>query len=273
MCAVAIIRAGPVNRSEALRVLVRYGFATTAAVSIALVFVDHTAMVDRAAERRALESRAAELTTRAMTSGYALGCLDTGADGAIGTACQKAIFASPEATAAAVSYAAARFALLSDSLKYGRIGDPTYEVSIISATRAIERDPFGLYAHVLADRLGCTPDRCPAFAWLGEVEHLKAHLAARTFESLVEQYAASWVRASEHQVTSTPLTQRVPTRVNIDFPTAASIPPVSIMSPETPAPPASNGAPRRPAPQNSPPKSPANSPPKSVDTSRPTRMP
>ena len=74
-----------------------------------------------------------------MTSGYALACLDAGAGGAIETACQKAVFASPEATAAAVSYAAARLSLLSDGLKYARMGDPSYETSLIPLRRAVER--------------------------------------------------------------------------------------------------------------------------------------
>src|SRR5436305_10307624 len=123
MCAVAIIRAGQVDTSDTFRVLVHYGFATTLAVSIALVFVDRAVMTDHAVERRALDARAIELTTRAMTSGYALACLDTGTGGAIEAGCEKAIFASPQATAAAVSYATARLSLLTDGLKYARMGD------------------------------------------------------------------------------------------------------------------------------------------------------
>ena len=64
------------------------------------------------------------------------------------------------------------------------------------------------------------------FAWLGEVEQLKVHLTARTFESLLDRYAVSWANPGEPHVASAPPAQKVPARVNIDFPTAASIPPV-----------------------------------------------
>src|ERR1700716_3250348 len=54
---------------------------------------------DQAAERRAIEARAAELTTRSLVSGSALGCLDAVANMLLEEACERPLFASPEAVA------------------------------------------------------------------------------------------------------------------------------------------------------------------------------
>ena len=67
---------------------------------------------DQAAERRAIEARAAELTARSLASGSALGCLDAVANMLVEEACERPLFASPEAVAAAVAYVDARLSLL-----------------------------------------------------------------------------------------------------------------------------------------------------------------
>src|SRR6476646_4229237 len=69
---------------------------------------------DLAADRRALDTRAAELLTRAAMPGSALACLDASAGDTVEGACEKALFATPEATAAAVSYVSVQLALLAD---------------------------------------------------------------------------------------------------------------------------------------------------------------
>src|ERR1700731_2457897 len=80
---------------------------------------------DHGADRRALELRAQELTTRTLAPGSALACLDAVAGENVDGACEKALFASAATVAAASSYAAARLGLLSGMtahVKHGGLG-------------------------------------------------------------------------------------------------------------------------------------------------------
>src|SRR5262245_35809669 len=72
---------------------------------LAMVAVlDRLAIGEVAAERRALLARNAELTAQAIAPGSMLACLDGGAGEAVGDACEKAVFADAQSTAAAVDY-------------------------------------------------------------------------------------------------------------------------------------------------------------------------
>ncbi len=112
--------------------------------------------------RRALSQRYAELTAQALVPGSALACLDGAAGEAVETACEKTVFAGPQATAAAVAYMAARLTLLADGLAFARHDDPDFAATLAGLRRAIELDRFGIAAHVLAMRDGCTAEtlRC-----------------------------------------------------------------------------------------------------------------
>jgi hypothetical protein len=197
---------------------------------------DYLARRDRAAEQRALDARAFELATRAFMPGSALGCLDPLVGETMEGACEKTIFGSPEATAAAMSYVAAQLAVLASATELGHRGtDP----GIFALRRALEADRFGIVAYVLAARDGCTADQCSAFAWLEDTNRIKLHLAERPFDSRLKTYSASWPPAGSRAVaTSTPpsapgAAARVPN--NLYFPSASSIPPVNIMTAEPPA--------------------------------------
>jgi hypothetical protein len=110
----AFVRAGGEGRSVPVVVL---------ALIVALAgwwARDHFARRDLEAEQRALDTRAFELATRAFMPGSALGCLDAIAGEAVEGACERALFASPEATAAAVSYVAAQLSLLASARDLGR---------------------------------------------------------------------------------------------------------------------------------------------------------
>src|SRR4051812_48398127 len=76
---------------------------TLAAVLLALLRFD-APVRDLDVERRAIEARASELTARAIESGSALSCLDTVASDLIEAACERSLFATPEAVAAAIAY-------------------------------------------------------------------------------------------------------------------------------------------------------------------------
>jgi len=168
--------------------------------------------------------------------GSALGCLDAIAGETVEAACEKALFASPEATAAAVSYVAAQLSLLASARELGRHGETAS--GMLALRRALEADRFGVVAHVLAVRDGCAPDQCRAFAWLGETSRIKINLAERPFDARIKTYAASWPVAGGRALVGTPASPapsaaaKVPN--NLYFPSATSIPPVNIMTAEPP---------------------------------------
>src|SRR5262245_31750264 len=261
----AFMRAGADGRSLPSAVLV-----LIAIVGACWWVGDYLTRRDRAAEQRALDARVFELAARAFLPGSGLGCLDPLVGETMEAACEKTIFASPEATAAAMSYVAAQLAVLASA---SQRGDHAAEPGVLALRRALEADRFGIVSHVLATREGCTADQCSAFAWLGDTSRIKVYLAERPFESRLKAYSASWPAGGSHAVaTSAPSSSapgtaaRVPN--NLYFPSASSIPPVNIMTAEPQAaqrqPQATTGAaetapptpPRRPAQADAPPRQP-----------------
>src|SRR5215475_16050879 len=77
-------------------------------------------------ERRSLDDRKTALMAGAIAPGSALSCLDEIAGEAVEAACEKAVFASPEAVASAVKYVTAQIALLDDGTAYAQRGDASY---------------------------------------------------------------------------------------------------------------------------------------------------
>lgn len=213
--------------------------------------IDRMAVDNRAAERRALIARQADLTARALVPGSPLACLDGGAGETVGNACEKAVFADAATAAAALSLTAARLELLRDAAK---LGNSDLVTAFAGARRSIELDRFGLAAQVMADRDGCTPERCAAFALVSEAGALKANMKARVFEQYASRYAGGWGRSApvpepvpQASVPAEPAPPAVagvvpppatghPVDPKWDFPSAASIPPVSIMNSEPPRP-------------------------------------
>jgi hypothetical protein len=204
--------------------------------------LDYFARRDLLAERQVLDARAFELAARAVAAGSALACLDAIAGDIVEDACEKAVFATPEATAAAVSYVAAQLSLLVSAGDYARRAGS----GMTHLRHAIEADPFGIVAHVLAVRDGCTPAQCGVFALLQDPRRIGANLAERVFEARLKTYAAAWPTPGARPVASNapPATAPQPTvatgpRVpnNLYFPSASSIPPVNIMTAEPAAPP------------------------------------
>jgi hypothetical protein len=233
-CALAFVRAGGEGRSvPALILVLILGLVVALAGWWAR---DHFARRDLEAEQRALDTRAFELATRAFMPGSALGCLDAIAGETVEGACEKALFASPEATAAAVSYVAAQLSLLASARELGRPGGTNS--ATLALRRALEADRFGIVAHVLAVRDGCVPDQCSAFAWLRDTSRIKVNLAERPFDARINTYAAIWPAGGGRGVASTPpspapsAAAKVPS--NLYFPSATSIPPVNIMTAEPP---------------------------------------
>jgi hypothetical protein len=220
-----------------------------------IAIVDRMAEGERFAERRALAQRNAQLTGAAMAPGSTLACLDGAAGEAVENACEQTVFAGPQSTAAAVAYMAARLTLLSDGLVFARHSGPDFAVSLAGLRRAIELDRFGIAAHVLAVRDGCTAERCDAFALLRDTNVIKSNLKAQVFDQYVSRYAANWNK----NAATAPVADRLPGAMapvailpeapakapvpdKYDLPSSASIPPVSIMNPEPPLPKAATDA-------------------------------
>jgi hypothetical protein len=162
----------------------------------------------------------------------ALSCVDDLAGEAVLAACEKALFGSPESTAAALSYAAMQITRLT---AFGDVAAANKNMTpeLQALRRAIERDRYGLMAYALAAREHCTPSDCAAFQALTDRHQIVANMDERVYDGLVSRYAQTW-NASPAAAPVAALVPGVPTGkpTNADFPTAASTPPVSIMTPE-----------------------------------------
>jgi hypothetical protein len=233
-CVLAFAR----SKTPPLQALERASFIVIAAVLGAVMawsFLDRSAGRDYDADRRALELRAEELTAHALAPGSALPCLDATAGDDVETACEKSLFASAASVAVATSYVAARLALLSDIVAYVKRGGGNIDSTLLPMRRAVEADRYGFLAHALAVRDGCTSESCKALGSLSDASHIRDNLSAATFDDYLNRYLTVWNQPADTPVADATLpgAGQAPHKiVNIDFPTAASIPAVSIMNPE-----------------------------------------
>ncbi len=233
------------------RLLIPVAALVLAALAVIAVLQEMVAN-NQAAERRALLARNAELARAALAPGSALACLDGGAGEKVGDACEEAVFASPQAVAAAVGLESARLALLQSAFDLAQHGDAQAMPALAGLRRAAELDRYGIAAHVLATRDGCTAVKCDALAMFHDTTALKANLKAQAFEAYVARYAPHWGKPAAPPVAAAPQaapsappaavaaaepphdtkgTAR-PVESRWTFPSAASIPPVSIMTAE-----------------------------------------
>lgn len=186
----------------------------------------------------------------------ALSCVDDLAGDSVEAACERVLFGSPDHVAAAVSYAAARLdrlTVLGDATTATRSMTPELQ----ALRRAVERDRYGLVAHVLVARDGCTAAICPAYRSLTDQRQIVSNIEGRVYDGLVTRYTPMWSGAlaaadSGSAAPTSPAAAAaliggqpsLPTGkpTDAEFPSSASIPPVSIMTSEpatgtaTPAP-------------------------------------
>jgi hypothetical protein len=176
----------------------------------------------------------------------ALSCIDDLAGEAVLAACEKSLFGSAESTAAAVSYAASLITQLTAS---GDVAAANRSMTpeLQAVRRAVERDRYGLMAQAMVARDHCTLSECPAFRAITDTHRIVANMDQRMYDGLVSRYAPSWNAPAPAGAVAA-LAPSMPTGrpTNAEFPTAASTPPVSIMTPE-PGPAATPPAPRAPA--------------------------
>ena len=251
-CVFVLARAG---RDGIVETATRAGLLLSGA-ALAWIVLDSTSAATFAAERRALDARWLEMTTRAGAPGSALPCLNAMAGDLVEAACEKALFASPEAAAASVAYVTAQLSLLADGSDYERRSGANYQPVLSGLRHAIETDRFGIVGHILADRDGCTPDRCDAFGFLSNTSQVGESMSGHRYESIVLHYAPDWPQsvlspvavnaASPPAASSAPVASASPAAAQaaaapaspkpassgLYFPSSASIPPVSIMNAE-----------------------------------------
>ena len=236
-----------------------------AVIVIAVVFgwtyVNRASDRDRADDRRALDQRAADLVGRAVAPGSAIACLEATNTETVEGACERAVFASPETVAAATAYLSARLSLLADAHEYTARRDQSYESMIAGLRRTIAADRYGLASQVLTTRDGCTADVCDAFGLVYDDKKLRANMRDRLFDVTVARYAVNWPTRTRPLASGGNTPTGVPAGPNVTFPSAASIPPVSITNSEPPAPPPSQAAA---PPAAAPPAQPTNSAPASA---------
>ena len=209
---------------------------------------EYFTMPNQAVERRAIEARAAELTERALVPGSPLGCLDAVANALVENACEKPLFASAETVAAAVAYVDARISLLTASAKLAE-RDAAYRPSYERLRRGLEADRYGIVAHVLSTR-GCDVVNCPEIRLLRDSSHVVANIKAHAFEAALGVHALAWPNSTGNAAVASAPSATPPTATTgvgvpmasggpattggsrFDFPSASSIPPISIMNAE-----------------------------------------
>jgi hypothetical protein len=199
------------------------------------LYIDNTNQQERAAVRRGLDERSAALLARAMAPGSALSCL-TGLSGeAVEAACEKTVFATPETVSAAVSYVTAELDLLVDGGVYAGRLDQTYSSQLGPLQSILQRDRFGIVAHVLAMR-GCVVEKCDSANLVGDPTQVLANLRDHVFDANVAKFASAWNagRSAATANTADAAMARPAAALSsqYDFPSADSIPPVNIMAPE-----------------------------------------
>ncbi|WP_298260467.1 hypothetical protein [Bradyrhizobium sp.] len=178
------------------------------------------------------DDRASPIATSSLPT---LACVDDLAGETVLTACEKAVFGSPESTAAALAYAARQITRLTS---FGDVAtaDKNMTPEIEALRHAVEHDRYGLMAQVMVVRDHCTPSDCAAFKSLTDRRRVSSNIEERTYDGLVGRYSITWNAAPA--VPAVPpvaaLIPGVPTGrpTNAEFPSAASTPPVSIMTPE-----------------------------------------
>lgn len=265
---VGAIAVGPYGRRGVRLLLATVSFA--AVLGVAFWFLSYVDLVE---QRRSIETRLFELRGQALSAGSPLACLERTGD-AVEAGCAHTLFAAPETLAAAKLYTAARLDLLVAATRYPGPRTPQFDEAVATMKRALQDDPFGLTAHSLTLRESCTVERCDVIASLPDPARVLENIHRKTFDANVASYGGAWrtqARSAAPRVPASPVTpaasvaapvallgpadaegSRTPIPDKYTLPSAASIPPVSIMNDEPPERP--NAAPVKDRAANPPPR-------------------
>ena len=175
--------------------VLRWIAAMVVVALLAGVGIERWTAWELAGERRALEARAFELVTRAMAPGSTLACLDAVASSAFQEGCEKALFASSREYRCGGFLRRCATVAPGGRRDYAQRAGVDYGASLAQLRRNAEWDAFGIVAHVLAARDGCTAGQCQALAMLNSPQRVRANLARQAFDANVSRYAAVWATA------------------------------------------------------------------------------
>ena len=235
----AVARAGGARTVIALIGIAALAYAGWVGWTLA----EHAAVSQRNAEREALAQRAMALAASAQAPGTALGCLAGMAGEQVEIACERAVFATPDTVAAAVTHVATQIGLLADAIAAAQANDTRYDTIIGAARRGLEADRYGIVAHVLLQEDNCSAEQCEILNLLSDANRVRSNLREKPFNALVAKYAPSWANArlgppvadlSRALPSSAPGSPSgVPVSSKYEFPSSSSIPPVNIMGSET----------------------------------------
>jgi len=265
---------------------VRFTFGSIALIAFVGSVAWLVVYVGMIQQRRAIEERIAALRTQAVASGT-LACLERATE-ALQASCAQSLFASPGVISSAGIYIASRLDAMKAARRYSGPRTPQFDDAVATLERSLQEDPFGLAADILVRREGCTAERCEAFSLFADPARLADNIRNKTFDANVARYTAAWGAPQSAAPAGLPLPALTPggeTRAPIpdkyELPSAASIPPVSIMTDEPPraapapaakdrpaAPPQEAAAP---AAQPAPPSEQAETPPAAQKKSAPRR--
>lgn len=234
---VAIVRVGSVHS---------FGFmAQIAAIAIlagfAWLYLERLGVQDRVEYRRNIESRLSALNTQALTPNSNLACLDIVTEDLVHDGCEKVLYSSPEQVSAALVFVGARLDILRDIAALPNALESQYDVLRGRLLKTIASDRYGFVSQVLQSRDGCTPDNCYAFEFIANRAQIVANMRERAYETRLTTHASNWT----DKPAAAPVAAAVPvpapaaapppakeSQLNLNFPSAASIPPVSIMANE-----------------------------------------
>jgi len=224
-----------------------FGYLAQVAASLLLVgvawfYLDRIDAQDRAEQRRVIEARLSSLMAQALAPQSGLACLDSEGGDAVTESCEKTLYGSPEQVAAALAYVGQRIDIYRDMKDLGDSSDESLTRLRAQLARSLEADRFGFVAQVLQGRDNCTPEACDVLADLQQRDLLVSNMNDGAYNAKIARYAPGW---GEKQPSGPALASQATPRaggkpVDMNFPTAATIPPVSIMSNE-PGMPGQNG--------------------------------
>jgi hypothetical protein len=232
------IAVGPYSRRGLRMMLATISFA--AFLGSAFWFTLYLGFIE---QRRAIETRLAELRAQVLSTGSPLACLERTGD-AVEAACAQTLFATPETLAAANVYTAARLDLLTAAARYPGPRTPQFDDAIDALRISLQQDPFGLTANILMLRRGCTAERCDDIAIFRDPARLRNNIRQKAFDANVARHAGGWrtpaptaalpAASATPAIAPTGSETRAPIPDKYTLPSAASIPPVSIMNDEPP---------------------------------------
>jgi hypothetical protein len=217
--------------------------ASVVIVGLGWLAIERLDVQGKAEERRAIEARVAALNAQALLPNSHLACLDAAGGDVVTEACERALFAGPEEVAAALNFVGARLDVMREIAALPDRDAAAYESLRAPMLRNLAADRFGLVAQVLMARDDCQPASCYAFDFIPNHARIAANMTERAYDARVARFAATWAEKGRAApaLASQPAPQSPPHHpVNINFPTADSIPAVSIMSNE-PGRPGQNG--------------------------------